>query len=133
MQVSPSAWELGKNYGIDVAMLGDVRRVMAALTEIIDCQLTDSVRKACIDRIMQALSCNKSEASKSEVSDNSHASATDSGEAMHQAMTDARIVAEAPTSVKGVKSAYSFGPGDYFATCGGGDSGGRHPEWTYGL
>lgn len=120
IQVSPCAWELGKNYRADIAVLGDPARAADAIADRVGEHVDRATVKARVATAESAENGGKSDITRSVPADSPYASAAELGAAMHRAAPDVRVVAEAPTSVGAVKSAYAFGPGDYMANRGGG-------------
>ncbi|MFB6160290.1 MAG: thiamine pyrophosphate-binding protein [Haloferacaceae archaeon] len=124
VQVSPSAWELGKNYVADVAALGDPARVLRELTERVTARLDEDERERRRSVVAEAVARERErdglDVERSARPDDPRTSVADLAAALREVAPGARVVAEAPTSVGAVREAYDFGPGDFFANRGGG-------------
>jgi benzoylformate decarboxylase len=120
VQVSPSAWELGKNVTADVAVLGDPALVLSAMAERIEGALDEADRSARLAEATRDRGGGELDVERSNPSDAPQTTAADLAAAMERAAPDVRVVGEAPTSLGAVTDAYAFGPGDYFAARGGG-------------
>jgi benzoylformate decarboxylase len=120
VHVSNHAWELGKNYVADVAVLGDPGSVMDRLADRLDGGITDDERESRIDAVGRTRE--RLEDGAGEAGDTSDPRASDAelAAAMHAAAPDARVIAEAPTSAGALRDVWTFEPGQYFANRGGG-------------
>ncbi|PSQ11890.1 acetolactate synthase [Halobacteriales archaeon QS_5_70_15] len=120
VQVSNQAWELGKNYVADVAVLGDPGAVMARLADRLEGQVPDAEREARVEAMARTRRRLRTGAADDEEPSDPRASDAELAAAMRAAAPDARVVAEAPTTAGAVRAAWAFEPGQYFANRGGG-------------
>ena len=120
VQVSNHAWELGKNYVADVAVLGDPGSVMARLADRLDDRIPADELDARLEAIGRTRRRLEEGTDADEETSDPRASDAELARAMHAAAPDARVVAEAPTSAGALREAWTFEPGQYFANRGGG-------------
>ena len=121
VHVSNHAWELGKNYAADVALLGDPGAVMDRLAGRLEERVPDEEREARRERIARTRRrLRRREDAGEDGASDPRASDAELAAAMRAAAPDARVVAEAPTSAGALREAWAFEPGQYFANRGGG-------------
>lgn len=119
IQISNYSWELGKNAHASVGVLGGPGSVLEQLTEKLAGKISDVELESRLQNAVRPVE-RTSEIPENPETENETANGTSLAEAMYAAAPDARIVAEAPTSVKAVRRCYDFDPGQYFANRGGG-------------
>ena len=118
IHVSENAWEVGKNYVADVAVIGHPGRVMAQFADAVSERVSDEERDRRYDRVTRF---ERPEAGNDEErSADPRASKARLADAVVTAAPDARVFAESTTSVGALRARADFEPGQFFDFRGGG-------------
>lgn len=125
VDVSDHAREIGKNYVADVGVFGSIDDSLEALLGAVDGRIGDDEREARLAAVQPhraewEATVDSRPQSVAAVGEDAGMTNAELADAICETVPDARIVAEATTSVGALRDRGNFGPGEFFNYRGGG-------------
>lgn len=120
IHVSDSAWEIGKNYVVDIGLLGNPARIVEQFAEALAGSVTDAELESRLEAMEEFRLDSSAPSDRGAPDDGPAASKFDLATGLVEAAPDARVFAEAITTKGALVDAYDFDPGQFSSFRGGG-------------
>lgn len=120
IHVSDSAWEIGKNYVVDIGLLGNPARIVEQFAETLGGSVADAELESRLEAMDEFRLDTSAPSARETPDDGPAASKFDLATGLVAAAPDARVFAEAITTKGALVDAYDFEPGQFSSFRGGG-------------